>query len=63
MVSHLPSVLRHLAPLARQGACPLGPLVQAGRAISSQEIFDREARYGAQNYAPLEVTVAQRTMA
>jgi len=59
MVSRLPSVLRHLAPLGRQGACPLGPLVQAGRAISSQEIFDREARYGAQNYAPLEVALAR----
>ena len=64
MVSRLPPLLRHLAPLAGQGACTqgprilAGPLVQGRRAISSQEIFDREARYGAKNYAPLEVSVA-----
>ena len=31
----------------------------ARRGLSSQEVFDREARYGATNYQPLEVALAR----
>jgi len=32
---------------------------QQSRTISSQEVFDREAKYGAQNYAPLKVALSR----
>merc|ERR1711936_97287 len=32
---------------------------QQCRAVSSQEVFDREAKYGAQNYAPLKVALSR----
>ena len=31
----------------------------ARRGLSSQDVFDREARYGATNYQPLEVALAR----
>merc|ERR1711971_677379 len=38
---------------------PLVRGVQQNRALSSQEVFDREAKYGAQNYAPLKVAFSR----
>ena len=35
----------------------LTPVSVARRGLSSQEVFDREARYGATNYQPLEVAL------
>ena len=36
-----------------------GPVSVARRGLSSQQVFDREARYGATNYQPLEVALAR----
>jgi len=50
-------------------SCTLGRLVprwaplvrgfQQNRSLSSQQVFDREAKYGAQNYAPLKVALSR----